>query len=105
MANDTGSFPFAGPQRSYSFGFFHADMIPNSLTAVKCPDMECEQVFLQNDPDSTGNVIIGSSRLADTGEGLVLEPGDVTGWIPANNLNLIWHKDAASSTLNYMIIR
>lgn len=100
-----GNFAFGGVQRSYSFPFFHADKIPNSLTAVKSPDMECEQIFLQNDPDSSGNITIGDQRLAETGLGFVLEPGDVTGWIPVQNLNLIWHLDAADSTLNYMIIR
>lgn len=105
MTNDTGNLAFGGVQRSYSFNRFHADQIPNSLVAVESPDMECEQVFLQNHPDSSGNIIIGSSRLAETGLGFVLEPGDVTGWIPINNLNLIWHLDAADSYLNYMIVR
>lgn len=101
-----GSFAFGGAQRSYSFGFFHADKIPNSLAAAVCPDMKCEQVFLQNDPDSSGNITIGSyDELSTTGQGFVLKPGDVTGWIPLKNLSLISHKDAASSTLNYMIIR
>jgi len=102
---DAGNFAYGGVQRSYSFPFFHADKIPNSLVAVVCPTMECEQIFLQNDPDSGGNITIGSAELAATGQGFVLEPGDVTGWIPIKNLNLIWHLDAASSNLNYMIIR
>jgi len=103
---DTGNFAFGGVQRSYSFGFFHADVIPNSTVAVQCPDMSCEQVFLQNDPDSGGNIVIGDEdTLPVTGNGFVLQPGEVTGWIPVKNLNLIWHKDAADSTLRYMIIR
>jgi len=101
-----GDFAFGGVQRSYSFDFFHADMIPTSETAVACPDMPCEQVFLQNDPDSSGNITIGDEgTLAATGNGFVLQPGEVTGWIPVNNLSKIWHKDAASSNLNYMIVR
>ena len=100
-----GSLGFGGGQRSYSFGFFHGDTIPNSTSAVVCPDMPCEQVFLQNDPASSGNITIGGPNLAATGNGLVLAPGDVTGWIPVNNLSLIWHLDAASSNLNYVIIR
>ncbi|MFA7101117.1 MAG: hypothetical protein WC196_05105 [Bacilli bacterium] len=100
-----GNFAFGGIQRSYSFPNFHADKIPYSAVAVQCPNMECEQVFLQNDPDSGGNIVVGSEgTLPVTGNGFVLEPGDVTGWIPVNNLGLIWHKDAADSTLNYMII-
>lgn len=101
-----GNLAAGGIQRSYSFPFFHADAIPESAVAVKCPDMKCEQVFLQNHPDSSGNIIIGDENtLAVTGNGFVLEPGDVTGWIPVNNLNLIWHLDADDSHLTYMIIR
>ena len=101
-----GNLAFGGVQRSYSFPRFHADMVPISLVAVACPDMPCEQVFLQNDPDSSGDIVIGElTRLGATGNGFVLEPGDVTGWIPLQNLNLIAHKDAASSHLNYMLVR
>ena len=103
--SNKGNLAFGGVQRSYSFPFFHADKIPNSLVAVVCPTMECEQVFLQNDPDSGGNITIAGPGLAVTGNGIVLEPGGVTGWIPVQNLNLIWHLDAADSNLNYMIIR
>lgn len=106
MANDPGNFSYGGIQRSYSFPFFHADQVPNSTDPVVCPNMKCEQVFLQNSPNSSGNITIGGpSLLTNGGLGLVLEPGDVTGWIPIKNLNLIWHLDAASSNLNYMIIR
>lgn len=100
-----GNFAPGGVQRSYSFGFFHADAIPNATSAAACPDMRCEQVFLQNDPDSSGNILIGSDQLASDGQGFELAPGDVTGWIPVNNLSKIWHKDAADSNLNYMIVR
>lgn len=100
-----GNFAFGGDQRSYSFAYFHADMIPNSLTVVQCPNMPCEQVFIQNDPDSTGDILIGSDRLAAVGSGFRLAPGDATGWIPIQNLNLVWHKDEANSRLKYMIIR
>lgn len=103
---DTGNLAYGGFQRSYSFGFFHADKIPNSTGGAQCPAMECEQVYLQNDPNSSGNSVIGDGgTLPITGNGFVLKPGDVTGWIPLKNLNLIWHKDAANSTLNYMVIR
>jgi hypothetical protein len=105
MGQDTGNFGFGGEQRSYSFNFEHADKIPNSLVAVRCPEMKCEQVWIQNDPNSSGNITIGGDRLAVTGTGIVLIPGATTGWIPVNNLNKLWHLDAADSTLNYMIIR
>lgn len=103
----TGDFAYGGIQRSYSFPLLHADKIPNSLVAVQCPNLpnvKIEQIFLQNDPDSSGNITIGDSRLAATGNGIVLTPGSVTGWIPLNDLSKIWHKDAAASTLNYMVI-
>jgi hypothetical protein len=101
-----GNFAFGGIQRSYSFPHFWADAIPVSTGGAWCPDMPCEQVFLQNDPNSSGNITITGdlTALQTTGQGFVLEPGDVTGWIPIQNLGLICHKDAASSHLNYMII-
>lgn len=107
MGGKEGNFALGGVQRSYSFPFFHADKIPNSVTAIGCPDMKCEQVMLQNDPGSTANITIGDEdTLSVTGNGFVLTPGDWSGWIPVQNLNLIWHKDGdAASTLNYMIIR
>jgi len=103
---DHGNFAYGGVQRSYSFGFFHADMIPNELAAALCPNMACEQVMFQNNPDSDGDIVLGSlARLAATGTGFILQPGEWSGWIPVNNLNLIAHLDAADSTLNYMLIR
>lgn len=104
---DQGNFAYGGVQRSYSFPVLHGDKIPNSESAAQCPDVDCEQVFLQNDPDSTGNIIVGGERLgAVATAGIVLEPGNVTGWIPIKNLNLVWHLDAdATSTLNYLIVR
>lgn len=100
-----GSFGFGGQQRSYSFACFHADQIPNSLLAVVCPSVSCELVNFKNSPDSSGNVIIGSHRLSIVSSGVVLEPGSVSGWIPASNLNLIWHKeDDATTYLQYSLV-
>lgn len=106
MANKDGNFAFGGPQRSYSFPLFHGDRIPTSTTAIKCPDMPCEQVMIRNSVNSTGNVVVGGERLAVSSvAGITLEPGDFLGWVPVQNLNLIWHKDAAGSYLEYVIIR
>jgi hypothetical protein len=103
--NNNGSFGFGGQQRSYSFSCFHADIIPNSEIAAICPNFICEWVAFQNDPASTGNLTLGSDRIAAVGTGIELEPGKVTGWIPANNLNLVWHKeDDATTFLNYMLV-
>ena len=102
-----GNLAFGGVQRSYSFGFFHADRIPNSTTAVVCPNMACEQINIQNDPTSTGNITLGDEdTLPITGNGWVLQPGETTGWLPVENLNLIWHVDSdATSYLNYKMVR
>lgn len=103
--NSTGKFSFGGSQQSFSYGFFHADEIPVSLTAVICPTVPCEWICFNNDPDSTSNLIIGSDRLSFVGTGIVLRPGDTTGWIPANNLNLFWHKELDATTkLTYYLI-
>jgi len=98
-------FFFGGEQGSFSFDEFHADIISNSLVAVQCPAVEAELIVLQNDPDSTGNLTFGSERLAEVGEGKVLEPGNFSGALPVQNLNLIWHKeDDATTYLRYYLI-
>lgn len=99
-----GNLAYGGDQRSYSFEFFHADIIPFSATAVQCPDMPCEQVWIQNDPDSSGDCLIGSDRLKITGLGYRLAPGNAI-VLPIKNVSLIYHKDEASSHLNYAIVR
>lgn len=98
-------FSFGGIQRSYSFHLFHSDVIPNSLVAVRCPDADCEWVCFKNNPTSDENIIIGSDRLSIVGNGIILKPGETTGWIPAQNVSLFWHKEDDQATqLEYMII-
>ena len=98
-------FSYTGIQRSLARGCFHADAVVNSVSAVPFPYMPCAAVLVQNDPESTGNALIGSNRLAIIGEGQILQPGEFSGWIPVKNLNLIWHKELdATTTLNYMIV-
>lgn len=105
MANDPGNFAYGGVQRSYSYPEFWADRIPNSTAGAQCPDMKSEQVFLSNHPDSSGNIILRGGPFS-VGTGFTLGPGQVTGWIPVKNLNLIYHKDADATTyLEYMLIR
>jgi hypothetical protein len=100
-----GNFAFTGEQRSVSYNCYHADVIPNSLTAVLCPTLSCEWVQFQNRPDSSGNITIGSERLSIIGKGRVLTPGNVSNWIPVKNLNLIWHKESDATTfLVYEVI-
>jgi len=100
-----GNFAFGGQQRSLSYACFHADKIPNSIIAVVCPAVTCAAVMVQNDPDSTGDALIGSVRLGVTGGGQVLQPGEWSGWIPVTNLNKLWHKELdAATTLNYMLL-
>jgi hypothetical protein len=100
-----GDFGFGGVQRSYSFNCLHADKIPNSTVAILCPTIESEWVMFQNDPNSSGDILVGSNRLSIVGNGILLQPGQFSGWLPANNLNLFFHKDSdATSYLNYMLI-
>lgn len=105
MSNFQGNFAFGGQQRSASLGCFHADQVPVATSATFLPLLYCEMVFLQNDPESTGNVIYGSERLAHVGTGVVLEPGQVSGWIPIQRLDYIWHKETDATTyLRYMVV-
>lgn len=102
-----GNYAFGGIQRSYSFPFFHADRIPVSLVAARCPNMPCEQVWIQNSSASAGDIIVGDyDTVAGTGNGIRLRPGDTMGWIPIQNLSLISYKClVAASWLNYAIVR
>lgn len=98
-------FNFIGSVSTYSFHLFHADVVVNSMVAIQCPSVDCEWVCFKNNPTSSGNIVIGDERLSVVGSGVVLEPGDVTGWIPAQNVGLFWHKEDDQATqLEYMII-
>lgn len=94
---------------SYSFPFFHADIIPNNSgfgAGVRCPSMACQQVCFRNDPDSTGTAIIGSQNVQlGTNRGMPLQPGEWSPWIPTDNVENVWHREVdATTNLHYMII-
>lgn len=98
-------FSFGGNISYFSQESYHADLIPVSLVAVVCPSILCEWVCFENDPDSDGDVILGSTRLGLVGTGIVLGPGNVTGWIPVNSLDHFWHKETTETThLRYCIL-
>ena len=98
-------FFFGGDQASFSFDQFHADIVNNSLVAEACPAVDAEMVVLQNDPDSSGNLVFGDERLGIVGTGIELQPGKFSSLLPVQNLNLIWHKeDDATTYLRYYLI-
>lgn len=100
-----GNFSSGGLQRSQSFACFHADSIPNTVVAALMPSIYCEFVVFQNDPDSTGTIIIGSERLSVVGSGILLTAGEMSSAIAVENLSLLWHKESDTNTvLNYWVV-
>lgn len=101
----SGSFNFApGANNSYSFGHFYAGRIAPSTVRAQLPNIPCEMALLKADPDNGGNIYIGGEDVS-SGNGLPLAAGDVTGWIPIKNLNLLWCIcSVAGQNLSYMIV-
>jgi hypothetical protein len=50
----------------------------------------CGLVMLRSRKANTATVFIGSSASLTVSNGVGLEPGESTGWLPINNLNLIF---------------
>lgn len=99
-----GSFGFGGEQRSYSFPRFAGGYIAVGASRLRGPHIPCEMVFLQADPDNTGQVWIGGSDVSGL-NGMQLDAGDVTGWIPIQNLDLVYTIGSnASQVLHYLIV-
>lgn len=104
MGGRHGSFGFGGEQRSYSFPRFAGGYLPVAVTATQGPNIPCEMVFLQADPDNTGQVWIGGSDVTGI-NGVQLEAGDMTGWIPIQNLNLVYTIGSdATQAVRYLIV-
>lgn len=94
-----------GANSSYSFGHFYAGRIAPSATRRQMPNIPCEMVFIKADPDNTGQVYIGGADVSSA-IGMQLDAGEVTGWIPIKNTNLIWYIcSSTAQNISYMIIR
>lgn len=87
---------------TWQAGASHDRLLAGSVTADDSadalPDQGCSQVLLQNDPDSTINILVGNSTL----QPIDLVPG-ATVTLNVTNLNVIYYKTPSSTaTLNYL---
>ena len=90
---------------AYSFGSFATGLLAGSTSRRQAQPIPCEMAFIQADPDNTGKIWFGGPDVSSN-LGFQLDAGDATGWIPINNLNLIYYVcENASDRLLYMIVK
>jgi len=100
-----GSFGYGGNQRSYSFPFAGAGRLVGIVARTQMPDVPCEQVFFRAHPDNTGDVFIGGNDVSSV-QGMILEPGDYSPYIPIQNLNILYYVcENTASHLQYFVVR
>jgi hypothetical protein len=89
---------------SYSFKEFAAGrVIVNS--AKQCPAIPCEMCNFTAGPSNTGVIYVGGANVSSV-QGIPLQAGESTGWIPIENLNLVYiARSVAADVVNYMIVR
>ena len=86
---------------SYSFDYFGS----GRLATGRGPNNPCEMVCITAGPANTGVIYVGGSNVSSV-EGIPLAAGDSTGWIPINNVNLVYiAKSVPADVVNYMIVR
>ena len=76
----------------------YAGTIAMTTAVAQFTARACNEVYIQNDPDNTVDILIGSSSTRS----IELEPGDSMN-IPVSNLNLLWGRTVSGSgTLNWL---
>lgn len=86
--------------------------VAGSTTALQCPAVTSKMVRFKAHDDNVGNVNLGASTsmtikdgTTDTTSGLILTPGQDTGWIPAASVSLFWHRETnATDDFTYMAL-
>ncbi len=81
-----------------------------SAAAVQLPTLACKMARIVACVSNVGNVYLGRSNAVtkpdgttDTTTGLELAPGADTGWLPIQNLNLLWMIcDNAGDDITYL---
>ena len=70
--------------------------IAGSATAAQCPNIPCKAVMFTAVASNTGQVYLGGSGVtapdgtADATSGIELQAGDMTPFIPVENLNIFY---------------
>ena len=82
-----------------------------SATAVQLPDIPCRAVAITAKSDNAGSVWLGAAGVTaadgttDTTSGLELEAGDMTQFIPVDNLNVFYIIcDNAGDDITYLAL-
>ena len=82
-----------------------------SATAVQLPNVPCQMVWISAATSNAGDVYLGASGVTvpdgttDTTSGLELNPGDMVGPLPINNLNLLYIIcDNAGDDITYLAV-
>jgi hypothetical protein len=82
---------------SYRYKVPKSGEIQGSATAAQMPDIPCRAVAFTAINDNAGNVYLGGSGVTvpdgttDTTSGLELQAGDMTQFIPCDNLNIFYY--------------
>lgn len=101
----TGHFALGGVQNSYSFPYAAAGRIVVGATAVRLPNIPCEQVFFRVPSSNTQTVYIGGQDVSSA-LGMPFLAGEFSPWIPIQNLNELYTiAGGAGQVLYYFIVR
>lgn len=95
-----------------NFGTVASGELQGSATALQLPSIDCVLVRFKALASNAGNVYLGGAGVTvangttDTTSGIQIAPGDDTGWIPVNNLSLLYRIcDNAGDDLTYLALR
>jgi hypothetical protein len=97
-----------------TYNLIKSGQINGSATAVQLPNIPCSLVMFKALSGNAGKIYLGTSSSMttpnpgggnNTTAGIQLSPGDLTPWLPLNNLNLFYLiSDNANDTLTYLIV-
>ena len=86
--------------------------LAGSATAARFPDIQCNMVNIKAVASNAGNVYIGGSGVTvvdattDTTSGIELSAGQETGFLPINNLNVLYRIcDNAGDDVTYLVMK
>lgn len=85
--------------------------LAGSASAVQMPNIKCQMVKFKALAGNTSNIYIGISGVTvastntNTTAGLQMAPGDDSGWILVNNLNVLYYICSnANDVLTYLVL-
>ena len=86
--------------------------LAGATSATQLPDVPCKLAMLKASTDNAGHVYVGGAGVTvangstDVTTGLQLAAGEVTPWLPIDNLNRLWRIcDNVGDDLTYLVIR